>query len=271
MKKKKQKKKLHGEEKFVKMGTRVLMLITIVFCIILGTIKTFSGDEDGNNYLTADFTSLYEVCDTREIITIPVSDDYRAGMVEKINTANLDILSDNPSTENMPSYEKFSQDNISITSNISFTSQEVALLYSYVYMFNPDAYDTILQQFIINKSDNGVVTIDIVSSISFYDLFTKKVKGQYESNAISQLPKRIYAINSFTLDNGTCIYSDVKYNNMSVEKSKEVSQLINTATPDINMNNYIPNLVVNFLNELSTKSNTTLTYINDGITLSINN
>lgn len=263
-KKKKRKGYINREDKLIKLGSRVLTILTIFVCIILGTIKTFSGEQDLNTYLTADFTSLYEACDTREIITVPISDDYRPAMLVKMKDSGLDLLE-----KDMPNYEKFNKETIPMTSDITFTSQEVALLYSYVYMFNPDPYDVIIQQLTISNT-NDTININSVCTIDFYTLFTKKVKGSYQSDALSQLPKRIYVINNLTFDNGTPVYSTAIYNNMDEKESNNVTTLINSATTDIDMSKYIPDIITRFLDELSTKTNSTLTYESDGIKLTLN-
>lgn len=264
-KKKKKYKYINWEDKLIRIGSRALTIFTILLCIILGTIKTFSGEEDPTSYLTADFTSLYSACDTEEIITNPVSDDYRADMLIKIDAAGLDIVEDS-----MPDYDKFSEESIPMTGDISFTSQEVALLYSYVYMFNPDPYDVIIQQLTITNN-NGIININSVSTIDFYTLFTKKMKGSYKSDELAQLPKRIYIINNLTFENGAPLYSTALYNNMDGKESNNVTKLINTATTDIDMSKYIPDLITNFLDELSTKTNSTLSYEGEGIKLTLNN
>ena len=128
-KKKKKRQYINKEDKLIQLGSKVLTIFTIFLCIILGAVKTFSGEEDTGVYLTADFTALYQACDDTQIITDRVDDDNRPAMLVKMKDAGLDLLDDD-----MPDYDKFNQESISMTSDITFTSQEVALLYSYIYV-----------------------------------------------------------------------------------------------------------------------------------------
>jgi hypothetical protein len=96
------------------------------------------------------------------------------------------------------------------------------------------------------------------------------VKGDYKSEELSELPKRIYVINNLTYENGVPLYSTAIYNNMSEKESNNVTTLINTATTDIDMSKYIPDTIINFLDELSTKTNSTMSYTSDGIKLTLN-
>ena len=136
-------------------------------------------------------------------------------------------------------------------------------------MFNPDPYDVIIQQLIITNMD-GIVNINSVCTIDFNALFTKKVKGSYKSDALSQLPKRIFVINNLTFENGTPLYSTALYNNMDEKESNNVTTLINSATTDIDMSKYIPDIITKFLEDLSTKTNSTLSYESEGIKLTLN-
>ena len=265
---KKQKKKrqyINWEDKLIRIGSRALTITTIFLCIILGTINTFSGEQDPNTYLTADFTALYEACDYTKIITDPVTDDNFDPMVEKIKNSGLDILD-----KGIPKYDKFDQDEINMTSDISLSSQEIALLYSYIHMNSHDPYDVIIRQLNITN-ENNIINIYSVCTIDFDSLFTKKVKGSYQSEALSQLPKRVFIINSLTFEDDVPLYTTALYNNMDEAQSNNVTTLINSVTIDIDMSKYIPDLITKFLDDLSTKTNSTLSFENNGIKLTLNN
>ena len=76
-------------------------------------------------------------------------------------------------------------------------------------------------------------------------MFTKKVKGSYQSEALSQLPKRVFIINSLTFEDNVPLYTTALYNNMDEAQSNNVTTLINSVTIDIDMSKYIPDLIEN--------------------------
>jgi len=102
-------------------------------------------------------------------------------------------------------------------------------------------------------------------------VFTKHVKNNYDEASLDKFPKKIYVVNECTLVNGIWTYSKVRYNNLDATKSDEINELLHTTTPNLKPDEYVPNLIINYLNALSEKTNSTLTYVDGGIELKLNN
>ena len=146
-KNKKIKKPLTSQEKekrFIKIGTRICLVLAISFAIIFGISDAVGSFKEATSTdISEELTKLISGVNRSELIYEEIDNDYFDGMMVKIADSQLDIIDNDK-----PNHEKYSQDNISLTEDICFTNQEIALLYSYVFMFSPDAYDVIFQQLI---------------------------------------------------------------------------------------------------------------------------
>ena len=263
-KKKRKKKKLTPQEKearFVKIGSRLCVIFVIVFAVFYSAFTVFGGTGDEGSAQKLDFDAIYKTCDESLIITDDINVKYKDAMIDKIKTSQLDIINNDN-----PTYEKFDQESISIGSDISFTSREIALLYTYTFSTNPDPYDMVLRQYTVTQHDDSI-TVYSVATLSLYKLFTKHVKALYDDETIDKLPKKIFVVNTSTYKDGVWTFSNVLYNNMTPEQSETMSSYIAQTTPNINLDRYVPKLVLTYLTVLSERTNTTLTYVDNGITL----
>jgi len=270
-KKKKRKGKLTPAEKerrFISIGSKFCTLLVCVLAVVLGTINTFKGnDGDATNYLQPSeaLVSIFETTDLTKIVDDPISIDGKDAMVSKIKSVGLDILENNN-----PNYDKFMEETIALNKDVNFSSQEIALMYSYTFMNNPDSYNMNIHQLSLRQSGENV-SLYMVSTLNFYKLFTKHVKNNYDEASLDKFPKKIYVVNECTLVNGIWTYSKVRYNNLDATKSDEINELLHTTTPNLKPDEYVPNLIINYLNALSEKTNSTLTYVDGGIELKLNN
>jgi len=249
-KKKKQKRpltSLEKEQKFIKISTRICLILVFTFAIGYGVADTANKFSTSEVQLSQDFIKLCEQVNTGELIYAPIDNDYYDGLVTKINASELDIMDDDKL-----SYEKYNKEAITLNSDLILNNQELALMYSYIFMFNPDTYDIIIQQLIIDTYDKGY-SIEIISTMDFYLLFSSKADANYSSNELKSLPKKVFATNKVVVENNTFAYSNVKFNNLTDEESLSIAKLINSVN-NVNLNEYVPNLILTFVNNLSQKT-----------------
>lgn len=266
--KKKQMSSVEKEQKFIKTGSKLLTALVVMLCIVLGFVNVFSGDDDeAANFLqpSKTLTALFEACDVSQLVDDPITNDGKDNLINKIKTAGLDILENNN-----PNYDKFMQDEISLTADISFTSQEVALLYSYTFMNARDTYNMNIHQLTLKQS-GGNVSMYSVTTLSFYNLFTKHVKNNYDENTLNNFPKKIYVVNECVWVNGAWQFKPVRINNLTAQESVEMVELLKTTSKNIKLDEYAPNLIINYLEAMAEKTNSTINYSNNTVEYKINN
>ena len=246
---------LEKEQSFGKIGTNLLLVVVFVIAIIVAFNNSFGNidlsDTDSSSLST--LSLLVETVDTSKLFSDQLSDEDKPTLINKIKAAELDIL-----TNNELDYSKYASDNISISGDLTLTSSEVGLLYSYLFVENTDKYNTIFYEVTITTSGD-TTTIKTVASINFYNAFTSKLTLT-NSDTTNSLPRRIYLTNTTTYTNGVYSYSQVLYNNLSESNSKEVSSLVNEVNSSAKLNEYVPNLLIEMIETWSTKTGTTYSY-----------
>lgn len=239
-KNKKQKRPLSAsekEQKFITISTRILLAITIAVAILYAGI--FISKQFKNSDLTV-LGELTKTPDTSQFLTHQITDENLTSLRSKIDASGLDIIEDDAI-----SYNKFNNVSIAMTDNISLTSNEFGMLYNSLYLSN-DKYSTVLQQVDITTDSEGY-TLKIVATIDFKKLFPKE---------IDNMPARIYVISESKIKNGVITPLSTLYNNMDVTTSNQLTNILNESTSGLNIQSYIPNLVVNLAKNLSQRTNT---------------
>ncbi len=252
-KSKKQKAPLSKEQRFIKTSTNILLAVTIIIVVVLSGVKVF-GDVDlgsGNDSVNA-ITKLQESVNTGAIISHQISDENKPALIEKMKTSGFDLLTDNEFD-----YDKYSSATISLSNNISFTAEEIGLIYSYIFLDHPDTYNINLYQIDITLND-GITTFKTVASIDFYKLYTKYIDSSTTST--NSFPKRVYIINSATFDGSEWSHSTPLFNNLTSDESKNIKSLVNSVNNTIDLNSYVFNKITLFIQDLANKTNSTYTF-----------
>ena len=250
------------EQSFIKISTRLLIITVFIIAVIVAFNKTF-GKIDLSNTETNSLSALSKLSnkvDTTKLISNQLSDTDKPALIEKIKASGLDIL-----TNDEIDYEKYSLDSISINSDLNLNSNEVGLIYSYLFVNNTDKYNTVIYEISITKN-NDTITLKTVASINFYNLFTSKLSGSQNDETIKSLPKRIYITNTTTYTNEVFSYSQAVFNNLTESESKEISNLIKNTNKTVDLNNYIPNLIIEMINNIATKTNTSFIFDDNSLT-----
>lgn len=253
---KKKKSSFEKEQIFIKVGTNLLLVIVIALSIFIAFKNTFGNlDTDQSPPTTATLELISKSVNTGSLITRPLNDLNKPTLISKIKSSNWDLLSNDEFD-----YDKYNAEQITAEQSLSLTDEELGLVYSYLFVNNTDKYDVILYELTIT-SENNISTIKTVASIDFYRLFTSKLGNQDSS---SSLPKRIYVTNTVTVSNGAYSYEQALFNNLTKEQSLEVKNLIKTVN-NSNLDSYIPSLIISFIEQLSNKTATIISYSNNQI------
>lgn len=240
------------EQTFIKKTTNILLVVIIILVVIFAGVEAFGGVDLGasNDSLTA-LTKLQDTVNTQNIISHQISDENKPALIEKMNASGFNLLTDDEFD-----YEKYSSATIPLSHNISLTAEEIGLIYSYIFLDHPDAYNIILYQIDITSSD-GVTTFKTVASIDFYKLYTKHTDSDTSS---SSLPKRVYIINSATFDGSEWTHSNPLFNNLSADESKSIKSLVKSVNNAVDLNSYVFTKLTVFIQDLANKTNSTYSF-----------
>lgn len=259
MKLKKQKRiktPLEKEQSFIKIGTNILLIVVFVAAVIIAFNNSFGNvDLSGTDSSSLSTLSLLaEKVDTSKLITNQLSDIDKPELIAKIKTSGLDLL-----TNDEFDHSKYSADAIHLTNNLTLSANDIGLIYSYLFVDNADKYNTVIYELSITTSGDTTI-IKIVSSINFYNAFTSKIAATEDSDTISSIPKRVYLTNTITLANGTYSYSQVIFNNLSLDNSTQVSKLVDEANSSAKLNEHVPKLIINMIETLASKTGSTYSF-----------
>lgn len=224
------------EDLFVKIGTKILIVVCIIVAIVYA-IKSV-----GDTLKVSDLKLVEELSkevDISLIVTNPIESDDETSLYAKISASGLDILD-----ENVISYEKYNRTNISITSGVTFSANEFALLYNALFFDHPDKYNTTLKQLDFFSIDGGY-KIRCVSAMDLNKLLPSLDTGT---------GLKIYVVNECEIKNGVITPIKTAFNNMSDELCSQLVSSINSQDT-INIEKYVASQITRFADTLATRIN----------------
>ena len=242
------------EEKFVKISTRLLMIVVILLAV------TFSFLSILNRFKQSDLTALKELAkevNEDDIVTNPFFEADLNSAILKCQTAGLDIVDGNSF-----SLEKFNNVNITISENITLTAAEFGAMYNNIYADAPDKYSTILRQLEFFKTESGY-KIKIVCTVDFKLLLNNL------ATSLTDLPTRIFVTSEAEIKNGVSSPLKLTYNALDETLSNQLSTSLNQSSGNTNVQTYFATLISDFITKLTQRTNTGATVDNDKITFSL--
>lgn len=223
------------EELFVNIGTRILLVITIVIAIVYSVLGIKNSLKDSDYKLLEE---LSKEVDTSQFLTDPIATQHETSLYTKLENSGLDLTE-----EGTVVYEKFNRTEIPISENITLTANEYAVLYNLIFLNSPDKYGIDLKQLQIEAIDGGY-KIKSVCTFNLKSLIT----------GLDGVPTRAYLINECEIKSGVITPLSTTYNNLSSSLSKTLTETINDSA-NVDMEKYVAKLLVKFSTNLATRTN----------------
>lgn len=238
------------ETKFITITTRILLVLTLALAV------AYAGIFVAKQFKESDIQVLEELVkepDTSKFLTRQIDETNLSSLKAKIETSGFDVIE-----EDDISYNKFNRTSIPLANNISLTANELGAFYNSLYLAN-DKYSTIIQQVDLTAITGGY-SIKLVATLDFKKLFSKD---------LANMPSRIYVISNSEIKNGVITPLSTTYNNMDETTSNQLSNIFNENSSGLNIQSYIPNLIVNLTKNISQRTNTDFEITNNLISFNL--
>lgn len=229
------------EALFVNIATKVLLVITIIVAVALAG-KSIIDEIKGSDIKA--LQELTKEVDTSLFIDNPIVENDSINIKQKLNDSGWDLIVDE-----MASYEKFNNSNITTSSGLTATSNEIGALYNEIFISYGDKFNSILKQITVTAEDGGY-NLKLVCTMDLNKMFP--------TNTINMsLPARVYIISNSKIKSGAITPLSTTINNLDAKFSKQIIETTNESN-NIDFENYVPSIFTNFIKDLSQKTGLTL-------------